>query len=69
MLFEALPVYFQYVNEQATHVKIDHVSRQCPPCQQLISNFSCCRMGFNYWSFMNENQKALKYKEDILVFL
>ena len=25
-IFEALSVYFQYVNEQAAHVKIDHVS-------------------------------------------
>ena len=26
-MFGALPVYFQYVNEQAAHVKIDSVSR------------------------------------------
>ena len=25
-MFEASPVYFQYVNEQAAHVKIDGVS-------------------------------------------
>ena len=22
-------------------------------------NFSCCQMVFNYWRFMNANQKAL----------
>ena len=27
-MFEALPVYFQNVNERADHVKIDRVSRQ-----------------------------------------
>ena len=26
-MFEALSVYFQYVNERTAHVKIDHVSR------------------------------------------
>ena len=26
--FEASSAYFQYVNKQAAHVKIDHVSRQ-----------------------------------------
>ena len=30
-MFEASPVYFQYVNEQAAHVKIDRVSRRCQP--------------------------------------
>ena len=30
-MFEASSVYFQYVNEQATHVKVDRVSRRCPP--------------------------------------
>ena len=29
--FEALSVYFQYVNEPAAHVKIDRVSRRCEP--------------------------------------
>ena len=28
-MFEASSVYFQYVNERATLVKIDHVSHQC----------------------------------------
>ena len=28
-MFEALSVYFQSVNEQAAHVKIDRVSRWC----------------------------------------
>ena len=28
-IFEALSVYFQYVNERAVHVKIDRVSRRC----------------------------------------
>ena len=27
-MFEASSVYFQCVNEQAAHVKIDHVSRR-----------------------------------------
>ena len=26
-MFEASSVYFQYVNERAAHVKIDHASR------------------------------------------
>ena len=30
-MFEAPSVYFQDVNEQAAHVKIDHVSRRCRP--------------------------------------
>ena len=30
-MFEASSVYFQYVKEQATHVKIYHVSRRCRP--------------------------------------
>ena len=30
-MFEASSVYFQYVNERAIHVKIDHVSRRCRP--------------------------------------
>ena len=30
-MFEASPVYFQYVNERAAHVKIDRVSRRCQP--------------------------------------
>ena len=30
-MFKASPVYFQDVNEQAAHVKIDHVSRRCRP--------------------------------------
>ena len=52
-MFKASPVYFQYVNKRATHVKTDCVSRQ------LISNLNCCRMAFDYWGFMNEKQKAL----------
>ena len=28
---EASPVYFQHVNEQAAHVKIDRDSRRCRP--------------------------------------
>ena len=28
-MFEASSVYFQYVNEQAAHVKIDRISRWC----------------------------------------
>ena len=30
-MFEALSAYFQYVNERAAHVKIDHVSSRCRP--------------------------------------
>ena len=30
-MFIASPVYFQYVNERAAHVKIDHDSRLCGP--------------------------------------
>ena len=30
-MFEASSVYFQYVNERAAWVKIDHVSRWCRP--------------------------------------
>ena len=30
-MFEALSMYFQYVNEQAACVKIDRVSRWCRP--------------------------------------
>ena len=30
-MFEASSVYFQYVNEQAAHVKKDRVYRQCRP--------------------------------------
>ena len=30
-MFEASSVYFQSVNEQATRVKIDRVSRLCRP--------------------------------------
>ena len=30
-MFEALSVYFQYVDERAAHVKIDCVSRRCRP--------------------------------------
>ena len=30
-IFEALSVYFQYVNERAAHVKKDRVSRRCRP--------------------------------------
>ena len=30
-MFEAPSVYFQFVNERATHVKIDRVSRRCRP--------------------------------------
>ena len=30
-MFEASYVYFQCVNEQAAHVKIDHVSGWCGP--------------------------------------
>ena len=32
-MFEALSVYFRYVNEQAAHVKIDRVSRRFRPGQ------------------------------------
>ena len=32
-LFEALSVYFQYVNERAAHVKINRVSRRYGPGQ------------------------------------
>ena len=28
-MFEASPVYFQYVNERAAHLKINRVSRRC----------------------------------------
>ena len=58
-MFEASFAYFQYVNERAGHVKIDRVSGQCRPWPLQICNFSCCRMAFDYWCFMNENQKAL----------
>ena len=57
-MFEASPVYFQYVNERAAHVKIDRVSVGVDLGRRK-SNFSCCRMAFDYWGFMNENQKAL----------
>ena len=30
-MFEDSPVYTQYVNERAAHVKIDRVSRRCRP--------------------------------------
>ena len=30
-MFEALPVYFQDVNEQAVYIKIDRVSSRCGP--------------------------------------
>ena len=30
-IFEALSVYFQYVNELTANVKIDRVSRRCQP--------------------------------------
>ena len=30
-MFEASPVYFQYVNERAAHVKIHRDSRRCRP--------------------------------------
>ena len=30
-MFEASSVYFQFVNEQAAHLKIDRVSRRCRP--------------------------------------
>ena len=30
-MFEASPVYFQYLNEPAAHVKKDRVSRRCRP--------------------------------------
>ena len=30
-MFEALSMYFQYVNERAAHVKIDRVSRRFRP--------------------------------------
>ena len=30
-MFEASSVYFQYVNKQAAHVEMDHVSRGCQP--------------------------------------
>ena len=33
-MFEASSVYFQYVDEQAAHVKIDRVSRRCRPGPQ-----------------------------------
>ena len=38
-MFEASPVFLQYVNERAAHVKIDHVSRRCRPdrSKSLIS--------------------------------
>ena len=58
-MFEASSVYFQYVNERAAHIKIDRVCRRCRPGQEYISNFSCCRIAFDYSGFMNENQKAL----------
>ena len=57
-MFKASCVYFQYVNEQAAHVKIDSDSRRFE-LGRSKSNFSCCRMVFDYWDFMNENQKAL----------
>ena len=70
-MFEALSVYFQCVNERATHVKIDHVSRWCRPGAQLISNFSCYRMSFDHLGSINENKKKKlwEYKDDFLVFL
>ena len=54
-MFEASSVYFQHINERAADVKIDRVSRRCRPGPKEISEFSCCRMAFDYWGFMNEN--------------
>ena len=52
--FEASSVYFQYVNERAALVKIDRVSRRCHLGRRK-PHFSCCRMVFDYWGFINEN--------------
>ena len=51
-------VYFQYVNEQAAHVKIDCDFCRCQPSWAVVpyfSNFPCCGMVFDYWGFINEN--------------
>ena len=58
-MFEASSVCFQYVNEQAAHVKIDRVSRgvDLGRSKSLIS----LAVGWHSTTgvFMNENQKAL----------
>ena len=68
-MFEASSVYFQCINEWAAHVKIDPVFCWCGPGPKQISNFSCYRMAFHHWGFMNENQKALGVQGWYLVFL
>ena len=30
-MFEASPVYFQYINERAAHLEIDRVYHRCRP--------------------------------------
>ena len=44
-MFEALSVYFGVDLGRSKSL--------------IWSNFSCCRMAFDYRGFMNENQKAL----------
>ena len=58
-MFEALSVYFQYVNKQAAHVKIDHAS----VIVNLGRSKSLISLVVGWLTttgvFMNENQKAL----------
>ena len=54
-IFEALSVYFQYVNERAAHVKIE-VFPVGVDLSRSKSNFSCRRMAFDYWGFINQNK-------------
>ena len=60
-MFETFSVYCQCINEQAAHVKqtVIPVGVSLGPSNSLVSYFSYCRMVFNYWGFMNENEKAL----------
>ena len=57
-MIEASSVYFQYVNEEAAHVKIDRVSSRC----RLGHSKSVMSVVVGWillLSFMNENQQAL----------
>ena len=57
-MIEASSVYFQYVNEEAAHVKIDRVSRRCRPGHSK-SLMSVVVGWILLLGFMNENQQTL----------
>ena len=66
-MFEALSVYFNYVNEGAAYVKIDRVSRWCGLSKSLISLVDGWFLTIGV--LLMKIKKLWEYKDVFLVFL